>query len=117
MPDVPALTRPLAQHEREMAVASLLDLSVGRWRDWIVATGDDAIPEELHQPLVEIVDGLGRSAAAADALPADGPVDPADTPAVFREYQRYLQAIALLSDSSLVWIIRAADHSPFPADL
>lgn len=84
--------RALAQHEREMLVGAFLDITTDGWRQWILATGDDGIPTDLHEHVANIIMGLGHT---------DG-----------RTYQDYLQALCLLSDTSLLWLVRNAGTSP-----
>lgn len=82
----------LAQHEREMLVGALLDITIDGWRQWILAVTDDGIPDTLHSHVANLIMGLSGT---------DG-----------RTYQDYLQAICLLSDASLLWLVRGAGNSP-----
>lgn len=86
------LGRTLAQHEREMLVGAFLDITAAQWKAWVQRTGDDAIPEELHQHVVAILLGLEG---------AEG-----------RDYRDYLQALCLLSDDSLLHLVREVGNSP-----
>jgi hypothetical protein len=86
------LAQPLAQYQREMMVGAFLDITTDQWKAWVTATGDDAIPTDLHRHVVAIMLGLSRT---------DG-----------HTYQDYLQALCMLSDESLVWLVRQAGTSP-----
>lgn len=96
-------TDPLAQHEREMLVGAFLDITGDQWAKWIIAQGgDENIPTELHEHLVAIATSL---AAADDTVRAGGD-DAANA------YQPYLQALCMLSDSSLRWLVAGAGTDP-----
>jgi hypothetical protein len=72
------------QVSRELLVGRFLSITLGQWREWIIATGDAAIPDELHPHLVSVIEGLAGSPET---------------------YQSYLQALALLSDAALAWLV------------
>lgn len=97
--NVPTLAQPLAQREREMVVGAFLDVTHNTWVAWVQTTGDDEIPDELHAHVVSILTSL----AAAAQVRGD---DVADA------YQPYLQALALLSDSALVWLVEQTGTNP-----
>jgi hypothetical protein len=80
----------LAQHEREMLVGAFLDITADTWGRWIVATGDDQIPAELHEHVIRICMGMARA----------------------EDYQFYLQALALLSDDNLTWLVDQVGSNP-----
>lgn len=90
----------LAQHEREMLVGAFLDITGDQWAKWIIAQGgDENIPAELHEHLVAIATTL---AAADDDGRLSAPED----------YQPYLQALCMLSDSSLRYLVAGAGTDP-----
>jgi hypothetical protein len=75
-----------------MVVGAFLDITVDGWRKWIIATTDAGIPDDLHTHVANIIMGLSQTDGAT--------------------YQDYLQALCLLSDGSLLWLVRHAGNSP-----
>lgn len=92
---VPLIRRPLQQHERELAIMAVLDVTAGEWAEWVKTTGDEQIPVELHTTVIGILTGLQA--------------DDAD------EYQQYLQALTMASDSTVLWLLEQLGRSPFDA--
>lgn len=91
---LPLIRRPLQQHERELAIMATLDVTADTWASWVKATGDEHIPVEVHTTIVGVLQGLRAEDAG--------------------EYQHYLQALTMASDSTVLWLLEQLGQSPFP---
>ena len=93
-PDITPL--PIAQHEREMLVGAFLDITLDQWYAFVNTHVDD-VPDDLD----------GHLGIAITSL-VDADQHEAQTPDAAVAYQPYLQALAMLSDASLHWIVTTA---------
>jgi hypothetical protein len=96
--------RSYAQHEREILVASLLDVSVAQMRDRLEKVGSDEVPDEYESQIVGVVQGLINQMMIADGK----------TPPTNDDYQTYLQSIALMGDACLHYTVRLLGTDPMP---
>jgi hypothetical protein len=74
------------QINREMLVGEFLSITLSQWKAWVDKTGDEEIPEKLHEHVVAILLGLPEVGG--------------------NTYQNYLQALCLLSDTSLAYLVQ-----------
>lgn len=85
----------MEQHEREMCVGALLDITVGEWDAWVKSptTDVDSIDEQVNMLLATMI-------AALHGM--EGEFSP----------QIYIQQIALMSDATLKWTLEQLKHYP-----
>lgn len=82
----------MQQELREMCVGALLDINLGQYQNWLTTVTDEVLAP-VSEPVQNLIAQLIQSLQRQD--------DVLDVGAV----QAYIQAIALMSDETLVQII------------
>lgn len=100
--------RQLAQHERELLVGELLDVSMARWAQWLAdrrppGSGYPVLPDDMATRILGAYEALRRGFVQTIA-PTDDVGGGDDTSAV-AHYSTYLEAVALMSDRTLRWLV------------
>lgn len=79
----------MQQHEREMLVGAVLDISVGQWQTWLDTADPLNTPEPIQQRVADLITGLRE-----------------------HNQDRYLQSLVRLTDAGLLWVVDHVGNNP-----
>jgi hypothetical protein len=57
-----------AMRDRTAALMDFLDLYLHEWEAWVAGDAPDRLPQELHPPIVSIIESLRAQEKGGDAL-------------------------------------------------